>query len=738
MRVTDWTIDTGDGPRPVAVPHSWALEAPVGWEGPAIYRTSLRVDPDRPRLAFHGVSYAARVLVEGAPVGEHRGMWDAWSVDLSPWAGRRVEVTVEVIKNGGETYPVRDVLSGFLPYVFNTFGGIYREVETVPADWSPVGPRVAPRASWSPESGLLRDGKPFYLRGALSWGWYPELGHPNPPDEVVRDELSKLQAMGFNTVKFCLWVPSHRYLELLAEAGMSAWLELPLWDPTGDEARQAEMAAEIERIVLEYRGHDCILLWTVGCELHASTPAEYRRELVERVQQLTGCTLVKDNSGGSEMYGGDLREYGTFEDFHPYCDTPFFPPVIESLMTGPRPQKPIFLGETNDYDVHRDHSRIAREDPYWSRLDDSVNPVGVRWQFDWKTIRAGRLFERTATEANQALERASRSKAQFIRNRVAETFRSRRELAGYVITGMRHTPISTSGMLDDANQPVFDPDEVRQWNGPDRLFLIPVRRPPWVRGGNRPGWMDPQVFFAGQVFFRVGLHSESGRTGRLEWCIDGLGQERCAAATVLANDPREVGQVSVRLETPGRYTLKAEFDGVRQAWPFWVVAKPDPETWTDWSLYDPEERMGAVRFPGGKNLIATEYNGLCAEALREGGKVILLIHGRALKAAPFWRECAFGYEVPLSFADEWEILWGVSLGGVIAPTQAYHALGEPRRLMTRIDTRTALEDSVIERVGNLLAASLRLWGGLGAQPQGLAANPSGWHVLRELRKVLDS
>jgi hypothetical protein len=209
--------------------------------------------------------------------------------------------------------------------------------------------------------------------------------------------------MGFNTIKFCLWVPRHRFFEILEEEGMFAWLELPLWDPTGDEEKLEAMAQEIERIVLQYRHHRSIIAWTVGCELGASTPHEFRRRMVEMVQRETGCPLVKDNSGGAEMYGGDLREYGTFEDFHPYCDTHWYPVVLESLEPGPRAIAPILLGEFNDFDVHRDLRRLKEKAPFWASEDPALNDKGVRWQHDLPTV----LKEsRWATQDSTALTHA--------------------------------------------------------------------------------------------------------------------------------------------------------------------------------------------------------------------------------------------------------------------------------------------------------------------------------------------
>src|ERR1019366_7234790 len=179
--ITDWTVDYQDGrsPKTVTVPHAWRQELAVCEEGPALYATVIEVPKDGGWLLFHGVSYAAAVSLGGVEVATHVGLWDAFSIPLNDWAGKTVPLEVKVTKNGGPTYPVQDVASGFLPYVFQTFGGIYGAVElhkgaADPLNVSPApgGPRISVEGAT-----ITLDGEPFYMRGLLHWGWYPELGH---------------------------------------------------------------------------------------------------------------------------------------------------------------------------------------------------------------------------------------------------------------------------------------------------------------------------------------------------------------------------------------------------------------------------------------------------------------------------------------------------------------------------------------------------------------------------------
>ncbi|MBX3119985.1 MAG: hypothetical protein KF784_13045 [Fimbriimonadaceae bacterium] len=751
----DWTVtyllpDGPTDPKQIVVPHAWRQDVDVRWEGPAIYERPIRIPANtKAWLIFHGVSYQAKVYVNDTLAGEHEGLWDAFSIDVTRWAGQKAELKVEVIKNGGETFPVKDVASGFLPYVYHTFGGIYQPVELVAGNEDPLSkPTPAPKSRVTVKGHkILIDGKPVYLRGALTWGWYAELGHTNPPEELISKEVQAAKKLGFNLIKFCLWIPPHRYLEILKEEGMFAWLELPLWDPSSDPVRQGMMAAEMHRIVEQYRHHDNIIVWTCGCELSDATPPEYRQSLVQMVKDLTGLPLVKDNSGGAEMYGGDPREFGDFYDYHPYCDTHFYPQVLDSLLPGPRPNQPILLGEFNDIDVHRDLPRIKGEAPYWASADPALNDKGVRWQLNLPgVIPTHPLANTEDTRRHRLLQLRSIEKAKFIRKYVQEAVRSRSEIAGYVVTGWQDTPISTAGYLDDWGEvkEALDPWE---WNASDAFFLIPSRRPPWVNGGNRPGWKDDYNHSIGTILWKIGLGSEHGRKGTLEWRIDNASDAEFVESgsedfNVHPSDSQQIAEICVQMDQPGSYWLRVKSDGLMNAWRFHVYEKPNFETLEGWGKRDP---YGLIEhFPDGaglKNpkLITTDFR--LSDLSATTSSMIAFAMGEGTIPMPAWRECA--YEFPYvrpwyqSLADGfWETFLPIAPDRALDLATIQNSLPKGatvKVLINRVDVRTyaehpiAVEISLGER--QVILTTLRPFGGLGNQPLGLSHNPSGAHLL---------
>lgn len=695
----NWTVDYGDGPIPVQVPHVWHGQVPVSWEGPAEYRTEISVPLGQPHLVFWGVSYRAEIWVGNSLLHVHEGIWDAFAVDLSPWQGQRVEIRVRVKKNGGRSFPVKQVASGFLPYVYQTFGGIFREVELLD------GPPQLEPAAHVPTihidgNRIIANGEPFYGRGILTWGWYPETSSPHPAGDVIERETDQIKSLGFNIVKFCLWLPPHEYLRSLHRKGIWAWIELPIWLPETDTTSQQRMRDEALRIAKQYRHHPNILAWTAGCELSEGIDPNWRRTLVEDLHEITGHPLIKDNSGGAEMYGGHPEEFGDFDDFHPYCEPMFFSGVLENLSAGPRTARPTLLGEFNDYDVFRPLQKLADNPPYWASDNPELNEQGVRWQYDLPRILKecretdlGTWLESRSAE----LQASSLSQGAWMRLRAFDATRFRGDFSGWILTGHRHTPISSSGILDDVNELVYAPEIVKQWTGDLSVMLFPRRTPPWVDGGNRPGWEPTTVRFTGPCQFQVAAHSVNDVEGELTWDISGGVHGRCSARKVSACDPTAVGEFVVEL-LPGMYTLNFQFANVGRSFPIRVVS--------------PLETMEDDR----------------------------IFHNSGTISRPFFREACYAFEHPIweqnQWKDAWEMLALVASDKVLDSAKLDQEYSVWSPLLVRLDTRTFERLPVVVFANGKIITSLNLEGGLGDQPIGRKRNPAAHSLFRLFQDFL--
>lgn len=280
------------------------------------------------RLRVGAAATHAVVRVNGHTVGEHRGAWTPFEFDVTPTL-RRGANEVEI-----HCADVRHATNGFLPWLGMRWTGardvqVLRRAEPTP-DPAPAAPRAAVHGTQ-----LRVDGRAFRVRGVLHWGYYPELGRPWPGEQTMRDEIRYFRSLGFNLVKFCLWIPPPRYYELCREAGLLVWQEYPVWaEPLAGDG----LLAEYDEFFRQDAAYDCIILRTLTCE-NDRVDAELAGEVMALARRrIPGCLLLDNSAWLCAERAGD------FHDEHPYLHNAQWKYYAARMR--PRISRPLILGET--------------------------------------------------------------------------------------------------------------------------------------------------------------------------------------------------------------------------------------------------------------------------------------------------------------------------------------------------------------------------------------------------------
>lgn len=611
-------------------------------------------------------------------------------------------------------------------------------------------------------SQLLFNNVPVCLRGVLNWGWYPEILCPAPDEATIRDEFRRVRELGYNMVKLCLYVPAPLYFDIADEEGMLLWLELPMWLPQVTPRLRRQAPLEYADILAQVHHHPSIVIYSLGCELGHSVDADLLSQLDGILRSRISGALACDNSGSGEAYGGLTHDYADFNDYHFYADLHYFTPLVDHFHRDWRAPRPWIFGEFCDADDYRDLEEIAAHFsgnlPWWLTERNPIHPLS---HIGYPQQRARMAALDTGFDYQQ-IQQISRQQSFVVRKTILEKVRGRAGMGGYVVTGIRDTPLATSAMFDDLGRSKYPADAFRQFNADSVLVLEQGRARVWKHGGDRPAPFDRFNLTAGTTAeYRVVL-SHTGHDlpgGDLRWrLLDAQGtvvQEAVfpVSGPLTGGGPREIASITFTApsaEQAAQHTLEVTLNGsIRNQWPLWIY--PAPTGWpSKLALYDPAGTLGGlddmpapVDVPqvGDAILVAGAFTPAVWQFVQNGGRAILLQTGPgALPAValPFWREAIrLLHPHPIlnqfphrGFAD----LQFYHLATDYAfDTNALAELGAATPILRRLDARQfTLADYLVElRIGSglLLASTLRFTGGAGDQVGGLKANIAGRFLL---------
>ena len=421
---------------------------------------------------------------------------------------------------------------------------------------------------------LLLNGKPVVVRGVLNWGYTGRKTSPSINETYMKKEIDFVRNSGFNLMKFCLWVPPKKYLELCDENGLLAWVEYPTWHPKLTPEYLPELRQEYDEFFNYDRNHPSVILRSLTCETGHGANLDVIRSLYDLCKQRIPGAVVEDDSSWISW-----QRVFDFYDDHPYGNNHTWAAKLKELDNYRKKHgdKPMVLGEAIAADTWVDSSSLdanpGNPRPFWAPWSLDSND---QWLNDY-----GHLVRK---DAREHLVADSKHYAMLMRKYQIERFRRDMPTDGYVVSVIRDFPKASMGLIDFDGQP--------KWNNSDwnwhRSTMLVLDVP-----------KDRRSYFAGtNASFQLNLVS-SPVEGTIDRCQfeaklvdDGNGELpiRKAKLTSTGNNDRSAFFEAdlPEVTTPKRLTVKATatyFDAkgkktVTNHWPIWIVPRtdnPDPD-----------------------------------------------------------------------------------------------------------------------------------------------------------------
>lgn len=307
---------------------------------------------------------------------------------------------------------------------------------------------------------LLLNGRPLQIRGVLNWGYAPPRVAPSLDPQHWQQELQLARSLGFNLMKFCLWVPPRQYLQAADEAGLLTWMEYPTWHSSWDAAHLPALQREFGEFFRLDRNHPSVVLRSLTCETGPTADLNVIRTLYDQCHAMIPGAVVEDDSS----WIGWNRIHDFYDD-HPYGNNHTWPATLQRLKDHitEHGRKPLVLGEAVAADTWVDPEPLLAqsegERPFWwpGFLEANQAWLQAREQDD-------------GVVGVRRLQQDSLHYALLMRKYQMETFRREVPQGGYVVSVIRDFPLAGMGLLDYLGQPKWSPQQW-QWHGDTMLLL---------------------------------------------------------------------------------------------------------------------------------------------------------------------------------------------------------------------------------------------------------------------------
>lgn len=518
---------------------------------------------------------------------------------------------------------------------------------------------------------ITLNGRPRVLRGVLNWGYAPPSFAPTLDEATMRKEIEFARDRGFNLMKFCLWIPPQRYLELCDEYGLLAWIEYPTWHPQLDQKHLPDLQREFQEFFEYDRNHPCVILRSLTCETGPSADIKVIQDLYDRCKLACPGAIVEDDSSWISW-----NRVSDFYDDHPYGNNHTWVRTLGGLKQyiSEHEPKPLVLGEAIAADSFRlpsDHPYQPREQSQFiARRETDKQAILTSPHAPWADLANGEWKSTISTQAEKLglstrLDRLpvdSRHYGLLMRKYQIEAYRREVPRGGYVVSVIRDFPKAAMGLIDFAGQPK---NNTAEWSFQgDGMLLLETQQ-------DRRSFQAAQPTSFGIQFTWSGPDTAPAGTYRVQFADStGKTQELLAEGNVSAVEfglPQRVAFNATlpSVEKPTRFLLRAEWlrdslPSVTNEWPIWIfpaanvsesvlVRLRDEESPKDWSVTW-REVAGEKDLSAEDIVFASGFSSDLLAHLSRGGKAVIVPNNTAnsLPTSQHWflRGSPLGLEQP--------------------------------------------------------------------------------------------
>lgn len=193
---------------------------------------------------------------------------------------------------------------------------------------------VAFRTAGMSDGKLTLNGKPYFYRGVLDQGYWPDGNLTPPTDDALKYDVEVTKALGFNMARKHVKVEDARWYYWCDKLGLAVWQDMPSSHANLSENKRGQEIYQHEwtEVVETLRDQPSILHWIPFNE-DWGHPEAFQDEMVALTRKLDPTRPLTDASGWTQ------RDMSDIWDAHDYSNDP------AKHVRAPRDGRPQVVGE---------------------------------------------------------------------------------------------------------------------------------------------------------------------------------------------------------------------------------------------------------------------------------------------------------------------------------------------------------------------------------------------------------
>jgi len=178
---------------------------------------------------------------------------------------------------------------------------------------------------------ITLNGKPYFLKGVLDQGFWPDGIYTPPTDGAIRNEVLMAKALGFNLARKHVKVEDPRWYYWCDQLGLLVAQDMPSSHNLQTKAARENFVHEWKEVLATVRKHPSVILWIPFNE-NWGDPKEFQDEIVDLTRSLDPSRPIIDASGWTQRDKTDIT------DIHDYGNE-------LRKHADPNPPRPRWIGE---------------------------------------------------------------------------------------------------------------------------------------------------------------------------------------------------------------------------------------------------------------------------------------------------------------------------------------------------------------------------------------------------------